>query len=40
MAISRAERCLPFVALLDPDVVVCILQVQLGKELRVDQAVH
>jgi hypothetical protein len=40
MAVSRAERRLPFIALLDPDAVVCISQVQLGKELRVDQAVH
>jgi hypothetical protein len=40
MAISRVERHLPFIALLDPDAVVCILQVQLGKELRVNQAVH
>jgi hypothetical protein len=40
MAISRAERCLPFITLLNPDAVVYISQVQLGKELRVNQAVH
>jgi hypothetical protein len=40
IAISRAECHLPFVALLDPNMVVCISQVQLGKELRVNQAVH
>jgi hypothetical protein len=36
MAVSRAERCLLFVALLDPDAVICISQVQLGKILGIN----
>jgi hypothetical protein len=40
MAILRAEHYLLFITLLDPDVVVCISQVQLGKELHINQAVH
>jgi hypothetical protein len=40
IAVSRAERHLPFITLLDPNAVVCISQVQLSKELRVNQAVH
>jgi hypothetical protein len=36
MAVSRVECHLPFVALLDPNIVICISQVQLGKILGVN----